>query len=331
MRDISKPRLFCQGSRAVLTIEAGGEGGAGEGGGGGQGSGAEGGGAGDGGQGGAGQGEGQGGGDAPWFSKLPAELQTDRNITKYESLDAFAKAHQHALKRFGSKDPERMLEVPEKPYSEDPEAWKALHKALGAPETIEGYNIKLPETATDGDRAAFAKLAEAMLAAGATPAQFAPVMQVFGEVLDGYETARVEADNARIETSKAQISEYFGEKEKIYKPEIGGLIRDTFAKDKDPQEGIKALDEARWGESLPMMRVLAHAMDLMAEPGTLPGNGRGLTGSEVLTPYQAQGKLAEKMGDKEWKEALLDSANPRHKAVVAERNELNKMAHPARA
>jgi hypothetical protein len=331
MRITTHPSLFSPVLRAALSSDEGGGAGGGAGDQGGQ---QQGGGEGQQGQqGGGAQGGaegGQGGGDAPWYTKLPADLAADRNINRYESLDAFAKAHQNALKRFGSKDPERMLEVPEKPRGEDPEAWKAFHKALGAPDTIEGYGIKLHDKATDADRAAFDRLATAMLEQGATKEQFAPIAQVFGELLDEAEAHRTEASNERIEASKAEISKLFGDKEAVYKKEIGGLIVETFAGDEDPGASIKALDDARWGESVPFMRVLAHAMDRMAEPGSLPGNGRGETDNRVLTPYQAQGQLAAKMADTEWKKALLDPSHARHKAVVKERDDLNKQAHPTR-
>lgn len=263
----------------------------------------------------------------PWFSALAPELQQDRNVTKYESLDAFAKAHQHALKRFGSKDPERLLEVPASP--DDKEGWTALYRALGAPETVDGYGIQMPEGSTDADKAAFAELAGEMLAVGVTPAQFAPVIAKFGQVLLNYEEQRVAMADQQAEADKRMIGELFGEREPILKKDIGGLIREAFAGDEDPSKAIAALDEKRWGGDPYMMRLLAHVVDKMAEPGGLPGGQPRTAGDGVLTPYAAQGKLAELHADPAKMKAMKDRNDPQHKTVIAERNNLLKMAYPA--
>lgn len=266
--------------------------------------------------------DGAGGEAKSWLEQLPEGMRADKNLAKYESLEAFASGHLNALKRMG-KDPNSLIEVPSKP--DDEKAWGDLWGKLGRPEAPEGYQLQLAEGASDEDKAFVEGFRAVAHKAGMTQAQMAAAVGYLNEVTGkAAEDATARAEAAAAETTKALKAEW-GDKYEIYSKEIPKLIEELGGKD-----AVDALNEEGMGNSPTLLKLFAKVADLRAEHGKLPGGGGG--GGEadtVNTPYQAQMKLAQMHGDPAKSKALQDKNDPMHKAVMKEREDLLKQAYPA--
>ncbi|PIB96509.1 hypothetical protein CSW60_18550 [Caulobacter sp. X] len=264
---------------------------------------------------------GAGGGEAKsWLEQLPEGMRADKNLAKYESLEAFASGHLNALKRFG-KDPNSLVEVPSKP--DDEKAWGDLWGKLGRPEAPEGYQLQLAEGASEDDKAFVEGFRAVAFKAGMTQTQMAAAIGYLNEVTGkAGEAAAAHAEAAAAETTKTLKAEW-GDKYDVYSKEIPKLIEDLGGK-----EAVEALNQEGMGNSPTLLKIFAKFADLRAEHGKLPGGGGGET-ETVNTPYQAQMKLAQLHGDQAKAKALQDKNDPLHKAVMKEREDLLKQAYPA--
>lgn len=259
-------------------------------------------------------------GDAPWFATLDPALGKDRNVNKYESVEALARAHVAALKRFG-KDPAQLLEVPEKP--DDKEGWSKLWGALGRPETVDGYGFKPLEGVADTDNAAVAGFIEKAHGLGASKAVVEAAIEAVIEVRTKGEEARLAEREAQTKTVTEALQAEWGEKFEVYKGEIGKLILDSGG-----EALVEELNDLGLGNSVGLNKLLASLIDRRAEPETLPGGGGAAPGSDAMTPYQAQSKLAEIHGSADKQAIMLDKNHPQHKTLMAERERLLIVAYP---
>lgn len=263
-----------------------------------------------------------GGGGEPksWLESLPETMRGDRNLAKYESLEAFAKGHINVLARMG-KDPERLIEMPAKP--DDVAGWDAFWAKLGRPAKADEYKIALADGANDQDKAFLEGFRETAHKAGLTQAQLeAAVGYVSGITTKAAADATAASEKAAAETTAALKGEWGG-KFDTYTKEIGKLIEDLGG-----AEAVEALNADGLGNSQTLLKMLAKVVDLRAEPGSLPG-GRGGGSDLGMTPYQAQGALAAFHGDAAKMEALNKKDHPMHKVVYEERQNLLKAAYPS--
>lgn len=253
-------------------------------------------------------------------------LRGHATLARYKEPEDLARAHVLLEKRLGV-PAHRLLTVPDKAADQDPEGWKSLYTALGRPETVDGYGIKLPDTASDFDKSTFGEFAGKMHAAGATKAQmdvataeFARAMQVTAD------KARAEQE-AAVEAGKVAIEKHFGAKLPTYETEITGkLLHATDASGKPilSDEEIGQIDAAMKGNNLGLLKLLAHTVDLLAEPETLTGGtGQPVGLGRGLTPEQA--KTARLQLDETERAVLDDNAHPRHEVVMNERRRLLRL------
>ena len=259
-------------------------------------------------------------------------LRGNASLARYKDPEELARSYVHLESRLGV-PAHRLLTVPDKPADQDPEGWTKLYTALGRPETVEGYGIKLPDTATDFDKTSFGDFAAKMHAAGATKgmmdvatAEFARAMQVTAD--------KTAADQAAAAAKGAEdVKAHFGAKLATYETEITGKL--LHAKDDKGQpilsnDEIKALDGALKGNSLPLLKLLAYTVDLLAEPETLQGQGgQPTTPGRPMTPAQATTARLALENDPSKRAALDDKSHPQHEVVLAERRQLLKYENPA--
>lgn len=256
-----------------------------------------------------------------WLEQLPETIRGDRNLAKYESLEAFANGHLHALQRFG-KDPNSLVEIPTKP--DDEKGWGELFNKLGRPETADAYQITLGEGATDADKAFVDGFKGIAHKAGLSQAQMGMAIGYLNEATAAAgKQAEEAAAAAAAETTKSLKAEW-GDRFDVYSKEIPKLIADLGGED-----AVEALNADGLGNSATMLRLLAKISDMRAEPGALPGGGTAGGATGPSTPYQAQAALATLHGDPGKMKALQDKSDPLHKVVLAEREALLKQAYPA--
>lgn len=226
----------------------------------------------------------------------------------------------------------------EEPNPADPEAfakWEG-HKILGVPDTVDGYKFDKPalpdgmkwsEREGDGgiqwDGAAEKVLRSAFLKAkvGGPQAQAA-----FAELVQD-RVGQIVASHAARETEKVTITANL---QKDYGATLKGQLQAgdmaikhiaTLAKI-DPGAAIDGLASSMGNEAA--MRFSIQLAKMLGEDTLAGGQSDGF----ATSPAAAKAKIEAFQADAEKSAALMDSANPRHKLVKAEWQNLNKLARP---
>ena len=114
-----------------------------------------------------------------WRATLPDAVRDLPELTKYKTLEDFAKGHVEQSKLVGRK----ALTPPDKDST--PEQITAWRKALGIPDTPEGYfaaGVKLPEIAADAawDKATEKAFLDTMHRLHAPPAVVQAALSIYG-------------------------------------------------------------------------------------------------------------------------------------------------------
>lgn len=258
-----------------------------------------------------------------WHADLPDDLKSQVNVTRHKSLTDAVQALVAAEKRLGV-PADQLLRVPTKP--DDKEAYGAIYKALGAPETPDGYKLDLTG-ASDDDKAVATEFAKAMHEQGPFPPAFlqAATAWYLGETAKAAETQAAE-DTAAATAAETALKGEWGAAYDTTVKEIGKLVTDL---------GGQALaDELdlnnKIGNSPELAKFLKKIIDSRAESGPLnPGNPD--TGARPLTPGEAKFARAALEGDPVKGRALRDGTHPQHAAVVAERNKYLAFENPKAA
>lgn len=267
--------------------------------------------------------EGAGGGQqqqaAAFYDAFPDDLKAAPAVVKYKSVEELARGLVAAENRLGV-PADQLVRLPK--GMDDKEGLGAVMKALGAPDTVDGYKLEMGEGATDDAKTMGLDFIKHMHeAVKAPPVVIAAAFDWFqkqGLATQAAETAAAEAAQAAGETAlKAEWGAAYDVKFK----EVGRLLTDLGGPDL-----AKELATTGIGNNPKLMSALGKLLDKVAEPGGLEGQGRGTGQVGVLTPAQAKVRIAEIEADPIKGAALRDPSHSMHKAVVDERTRLFGLA-----
>lgn len=254
--------------------------------------------------------------EKPWFESLPDDLKGEKSVMRHASLEDAIRAAVGAEKRLGV-PAHQLVRLPTKD-----EEFADLYRKLGAPETADGYEIGLPDDASDEDKAAVKSFAEHMHKAGPFPPAF---LKAAVEWNNAQAEAAAEALTAANAEAKA-AGEAFLKKElgADYDPEmkaVGKLLNDLGGK--ELRDELNLSDP---GKNPRLMLALQKVVERLGESGGLDGQGRSSGGEVQLSRSQAKAAALNIENDPVKGQALRDSSHSMHKSVVAERNRLLKIA-----
>lgn len=264
-----------------------------------------------------GGGEGQQTEDKPWHAGLPADLVAEKSVLRHATLEDAIRAGLGAEKRLGVPH-DQLVRLP----TNDDET-KALYLKLGAPEKPEGYNIGLPDGATDDDKAAAASFAKHMHEQGPFPPAFVKAAVDWNnQQAAAAAEAQKAADDELNAAGTALLKQELGA---AYDPDmraVGHLLNELGGK-----ELAAEFDATRAGSNPRLMLALNKLALERQEPGTLEG-GNGGTGHQkgAMTPGQAKAAVQALEADPVKGKALFDNSHSMHKSVVAERSRLLQIA-----
>ena len=264
---------------------------------------------------------GGGGEDAPWHAGLPDDLKTQPGVLRHKTLTDAIQAGIAAEKRLGV-PADQLLRVPTRP--DDKEAVGAIMKALGAPDTPDGYKLDLTG-ASDDDVATVTEFTKAMHEAGPFPPAFlqAAANWYRAETAKAAEAQAAE-DAALTKTAETELRTEWGAAYDATLKEIGKLVTDLGGE----KLALELNLDSKIGSSPELARFLKKVLDKQAESGPTGDAQRGDVGSKALTPSQAKAAIAALQGDPVKGPALREGSHVMHKAVVEERDALFRMAYP---
>lgn len=199
-----------------------------------------------------------------------------------------------------------------------PEEFADVYRALGAPDSPEGYKIGLPEKATPEDKALADRFAKTMFEKGPFPpdAVAAAIEFINGET-QAADEALAKAEEARKAEAQTFLKKELGA---AYDPDmkaVGKLLADLGG-----EELAKEFDASGLGDNPRLILAFHKVMERLGEPGDLKGGNAGTGGSAPMTPGQAKAARITLENDPVKGPALRDKGHAMHKAVVEERSRL---------
>lgn len=253
------------------------------------------------------------GGEPAFYEAFSDDLKNSPVVLRHKTPEDLARSLVAAEKKIGV-PADQLIRKPTKP-----EEYADVYKALGAPETPEGYKIELPENATDADKDYAARFAQHMHEKGPFPPDMVKAVIEFVNA----DTLKTDADLVKAqETARAEAETFLKtELGAAYDPEmkaVGTLLNKYGSKELQAE-----LDRTGLGDKQHLMLALQKIAQDIAEPGDkdLPG-GRPSSQSAAMTPGQAKAARITLENDPIKGPALRDGSHAMHKAVVEERNRL---------
>lgn len=263
------------------------------------------------------------GDNPPWYAGLPDDLKGQQIVLRHKDLPDAITSLVAAEKRLGV-PANQLVRLPAN--AEDTAAVQAIYKALGAPETAEGYKIDLAG-ATDADKAVVGEFAKHMHEKGPfPPAALSAAAEFWHGKVKAQDEADLAAAKAATEAGDAALKTEFGPAYAQKVKEIGALIKEMGG-----DALAKELNETNLGDSPELAKLLAKVVDMRAESGPSGDGPNADVGGRQMTPGQARVALAELEGDEAKRKALMDGSHPQHKAMVDLRQKLLLAANPSHA
>lgn len=245
-------------------------------------------------------------------------------IQKFKGPEDLAKSYIALEKRFGV-DPARRLDLPED--MTDAKAMRDVYSKLGLPEKADGYTTKLPDGASEADKAVYGAFTAKAHEIGLPDGMAKGVLDFWADQnAKALEAGKVAWDS-RVADGKTELTQAWGAAEAVNRKAV-----DTLLERYGDVENKKALMGDGMNAYPGMALMLAKMAARMSEPegaGGGSGDGAKLT-DPVLTPNQATAALATLEADPIKGKALTDRTHVMHKQVVAERTKLLRMkdGHP---
>lgn len=140
-------------------------------------------------------------GEASWRDSLPEDIRASTSLSKFETLEGFAKSYVNLERMLGSE------KVPV-PKEGDEEGWQRYYKAGGLPEKPEDYGFAQPERVPDGmvySQELDQRLAGIMHGAGLNKSQASKVREQLMAIVSEGGTAQLEAGQKAEADRKAAI------------------------------------------------------------------------------------------------------------------------------
>ncbi len=264
-----------------------------------------------------------------WTEVLPEEMRSSGVLATAKTVESLAKMAidgrnlANTALRVPSEDasPEDqeafrqdiLTKVPDlmpRPKDDDPDSYKAVFKALGMPDEVDGYKLpELPDPIKDN----MSKLAETALEANLTADQFTKITE--GILNDYKESAN--ANLGAVEKNKDALKAKWGA---AYDNKVDVLTH--FAEQTGfSEEFVAAMKDGKVGTT-----------DMLALEKVVEGfNGEGINigyqpndTNYVLPPSEANARIEEIMSNRE--HAYWHSGDPGHKAAVEKVLELGRLA-----
>lgn len=214
-----------------------------------------------------------------WRDALPDDLKADPSLASFKDVPSLAKSFVETKKLVGQKG----LRLPD---DNDAEGQAAFRKALGVPDTPDGYQIKRPEIAVDSmvwDGNAEKEFLAEMHAVGAPPKIVQAAIDFYGRFFAGQmEAARKEA--------QAVASELRREWGSTYDARVGRANR--VVTQYGGEEFADFLAKSGMGRHPLVVKFMASVADDLVEHGAIPAQG-----VETMSADEARERIVKLRGE----------------------------------
>ena len=258
--------------------------------------------------------------DGTWYSSIPDEGVRNWAAAKgWKDPAAVVESAYNLEKLIGFDRAGRTLVVPKD--DAPPEEWAKFSKALGVPETPDGYKLPVPE----GDTGEFAKVAAQMMHKAGIPPREATALAA---QWNDYMTQQ--ASQAQAQQAQAADRE-FGEVVASWGPEaeanleLGKRAAAQFIPAANAQERQQLLSKIEGAVgTATMLKMFAAIGKGLGEHKVVDAGGGASFG---MSPAEANAKIQSLKGDREWVAKYLSG----DRAKIDEMQRLIVLANPAQA
>ena len=265
-----------------------------------------------------GAGTGEGGAANDWHAGFDDDTKGWLDTKGYSKLDSAAaipelvKLGRSAEQKLGI-PADQLLRMPKD--DNDADGFKAVMAKLGAPETPDGYGLKVD----DGQPDEFLKTATGWFhELGIPKRQAAGLAGKWNEYVASQQTAAAEAQKARNDADYDALQKEWGDADFDAKIELGNrVIRAAGLSDDEAKQINAAIGLKRAAH---LFAYLGGAMGEDRFKGGEDGGGNRFQ----MSPTQLRARIGEIQADP----AYMNGDSPKHAALVAEAMELRKLLHP---
>lgn len=258
-------------------------------------------------------------GEASWRDSLPEDIRASTSLSKFETLEGFAKSYVNLERMLGSE------KVPV-PKEGDEEGWQRYYKAGGLPEKPEDYGFAQPERVPDGmvySQELDQRLAGIMHSAGLNKSQASKVREQLMAIVSEGGTAQLEAGQkaeadrkAAIQAGELALQQEWGTAFE-QRGKIAGAAINKFLS----PETIAAMDAAGLANNPAIIKDMYNlGVKLAGEKELIGASG------EMASPADLDAQIAsfrEKHGS-----ALFDRSHPDHAQRTKELTALFERRYP---
>lgn len=238
-----------------------------------------------------------------WKDSLPDDIKSDPSLTSIMDIQALAKSYVHGQKLIG-KD---KIVVPDKFATEDD--WQKIYQKLGVPESVDKYDLKVPETIDEDFVKGFKDLA---VKTGIHPKQAEKLFDFYGKYVEGV-IQNNESENKRaFEESLGNLKKEWGQGYDKKIQAASGLFKSLADEDT-----VKFFNESGVGNNPTVIKLFAKLAEQLGEDKFVNATNLGSMG---LTPAEAQTKINQIYGNKD--HPYFNKSHPSHQDALKEMSKL---------
>ena len=243
---------------------------------------------------------------------LPSELAGEPCLKNFDTVDKLANSYVHAVRKMGA-PPENFLKVPTK----EGESWDDVYRAIGRPDTAEGYSFEDYESDDDGHLDEFKQWAHGE---NFTNDQAHVILDELNTMIArGKEQTQDDNNRAMMDAESALMKEWPGHR---FEEEMDYAQRSfrQFA-DKEVQELV---DNSGIGNQPAFVKFFAKIGRAMGEANMVLGKPNQIGD---LTPQSALDKIQDLYSDPEFVKAYSATEHPGYKDASKRMDRLFKIAY----
>lgn len=247
-----------------------------------------------------------------WYDSLPDDLKNEASLKNFTDVPSLAKSYVHLNRTARSEK----IPKPNQYFTDDD--WKETFKALGLPESVDKYEVKVPD-GTQVDNEMFSKLKEQAHAAGILPKQFEKLfgsyIGIASEKAKQTEAQRALEQQSVIEGLKKEWGQAFDRE--VYAAQLA-------VKEFGGEQLQKALMDKGLANDPDLIRVFAKIGKSLKEDAVKNPTAPGFN---TKTPEEAMREANAMLGD--FNHPLHKRDHPNHEQAIKDLNRLFEMANPS--
>ena len=251
-----------------------------------------------------------------WKDALPAEFKEEPSLAAIKDVASLAKSYLHSQKMIG----QNKVALPDKHAT--PDDWKSFYQRLGQPDSLEGYELQVPEDA-DFEDGFISQLKEQFFNNNIMPNQANEILKWYAganqQAIDAALERQEQARGQQLNELKQELGQAFEQSVHLAKAAKNHLAKSMGLK---PDHVNSWLNETGVGDDPMMIKMLAKVGEILKEDKIIEGFGE----QQAVSPKELQSKANAMLADPQ--HPVNVKTHPNHKAAIEELQSYFQQMHP---